>query len=63
LGLKKNEEPHVTVVDVEPNPTADQLEAVLPAADAAAPRLRAGTGAQRAGWLRAVGVALDAAAS
>jgi hypothetical protein len=52
----------VTVVDVEPNPTSDQLEAVLSTADAAPPLLRAGTGAQRAGWLRATGVALDAAA-
>jgi hypothetical protein len=36
VDLPKDAKPHVTAVDVEPNPAADQLEAVLSAADATA---------------------------
>lgn len=50
----------MTVVDAQPDTTTFDLEAALSAADAAAPRLRAGSGAERAGWLRAVGAALEA---
>ncbi|MCP3801981.1 aldehyde dehydrogenase family protein [Allokutzneria sp. A3M-2-11 16] len=40
--------------------STQELEAVLASAEAVAPRLRAGSGTQRAGWLRAAGAALEA---